>query len=330
MLCLSSCVQYWEEKEQTLLQFQKTKVDCEIYREKMNALQSQVAELRKERDQVPERRGAGRGEGRRESGRRRRRSRGQGLAGHFRQLALPSTAAASRLGGLPPRPTRFLNSGRCRLLARSLPSTGGHVQCLLSFPAREVCAQPRTGVIQTPHVTRTVNSSVCLSGRAVRAAHAGGCSVGADEKHVCLRLGPRRAGSSRWGIFASWPAGVLGERRGPGGDFPEPDGQGRPAQESVRADGPGLRPAPAAPHAAGRGPAGGEHSAPPHTPHTPHEAPGRGPAGGEHSAPPHRTTPHEAPDVARDRAGGPRRRAWGGAEPATATRGPRWGRGVWI
>lgn len=51
--CLSPSVQYWEEKEQTLLQFQKTKVDCEIYKEKMNALQSQVAELQKERDQVP-------------------------------------------------------------------------------------------------------------------------------------------------------------------------------------------------------------------------------------------------------------------------------------
>uniref|UniRef100_A0A452G328 Caspase recruitment domain family member 14 n=1 Tax=Capra hircus TaxID=9925 RepID=A0A452G328_CAPHI len=44
--------QYWEEKEQTLLQFQKTKVDCEIYKEKMNALQSQVVELQKERDQA--------------------------------------------------------------------------------------------------------------------------------------------------------------------------------------------------------------------------------------------------------------------------------------
>ncbi|XP_036078068.1 caspase recruitment domain-containing protein 14 isoform X6 [Rousettus aegyptiacus] len=44
--------QCWEEKEQTLLQFQKTKVDCEIYREKMNALQSQVAELQRERDQA--------------------------------------------------------------------------------------------------------------------------------------------------------------------------------------------------------------------------------------------------------------------------------------
>ncbi|XP_036691927.1 caspase recruitment domain-containing protein 14 isoform X1 [Balaenoptera musculus] len=44
--------QYWEEKEQTLLQFQKTKVDCEIYKEKMNVLQSQVVELQKERDQA--------------------------------------------------------------------------------------------------------------------------------------------------------------------------------------------------------------------------------------------------------------------------------------
>ncbi|XP_036919827.1 caspase recruitment domain-containing protein 14 [Sturnira hondurensis] len=44
--------QYWEEKEQTLLQFQKSKVDCEIYKEKMTALQSQLAELQKERDQA--------------------------------------------------------------------------------------------------------------------------------------------------------------------------------------------------------------------------------------------------------------------------------------
>ncbi|XP_016061795.1 PREDICTED: caspase recruitment domain-containing protein 14 [Miniopterus natalensis] len=44
--------QYWEEKEQTLLQFQKTKMDCELYKEKMTALQSQVAELQKERDQA--------------------------------------------------------------------------------------------------------------------------------------------------------------------------------------------------------------------------------------------------------------------------------------
>ncbi|XP_047401912.1 caspase recruitment domain-containing protein 14 isoform X3 [Sciurus carolinensis] len=44
--------QYWEEKEQTLLQFRKTQVDCELYREKMNTLQGQVAELQKERDQA--------------------------------------------------------------------------------------------------------------------------------------------------------------------------------------------------------------------------------------------------------------------------------------
>ncbi|XP_059527437.1 caspase recruitment domain-containing protein 14 isoform X1 [Myotis daubentonii] len=44
--------QFWEEKEQTLLQFQKTRVDCEIYREKVTALQGQVAELQKERDQA--------------------------------------------------------------------------------------------------------------------------------------------------------------------------------------------------------------------------------------------------------------------------------------
>ncbi|XP_076791474.1 caspase recruitment domain-containing protein 14 isoform X1 [Arvicanthis niloticus] len=44
--------QYWEEKEQTLLQFRKTQVDCELYREKMTMLQGQVAELQKERDQA--------------------------------------------------------------------------------------------------------------------------------------------------------------------------------------------------------------------------------------------------------------------------------------
>ncbi|XP_049714930.1 caspase recruitment domain-containing protein 14 isoform X3 [Elephas maximus indicus] len=44
--------QYWEEKEKTLLQFQKTKVDCEIYKEKVNALQGQVVELQKERDKA--------------------------------------------------------------------------------------------------------------------------------------------------------------------------------------------------------------------------------------------------------------------------------------
>ncbi|XP_006532436.1 caspase recruitment domain-containing protein 14 isoform X2 [Mus musculus] len=44
--------QYWEEKEQTLLQFRKTQVDCELYKEKMTMLQGQVAELQKERDQA--------------------------------------------------------------------------------------------------------------------------------------------------------------------------------------------------------------------------------------------------------------------------------------
>ncbi|XP_035314456.1 caspase recruitment domain-containing protein 14 isoform X1 [Cricetulus griseus] len=44
--------QYWEEKEQTLLQFRKTQVDCELYREKITTLQGQVAELQKERDQA--------------------------------------------------------------------------------------------------------------------------------------------------------------------------------------------------------------------------------------------------------------------------------------
>lgn len=53
---LRPLIQFWEEKEQTLLQFQKTQVDCEMYREKVAALQSQVAELQKERDQVPARR----------------------------------------------------------------------------------------------------------------------------------------------------------------------------------------------------------------------------------------------------------------------------------
>lgn len=47
--------QYWEEKEQTLLQFQRTKVDCDLYKEKVNALQSQLQQLQKERDQVPRR-----------------------------------------------------------------------------------------------------------------------------------------------------------------------------------------------------------------------------------------------------------------------------------
>ncbi|XP_032097318.1 caspase recruitment domain-containing protein 14 isoform X3 [Sapajus apella] len=44
--------QYWEEKEQTLLQFQKSKMTCQLYREKVNALQTQVSGLQKERDQA--------------------------------------------------------------------------------------------------------------------------------------------------------------------------------------------------------------------------------------------------------------------------------------
>ncbi|XP_074081070.1 caspase recruitment domain-containing protein 14 isoform X2 [Macrotis lagotis] len=44
--------QYMEEREQTLFQFQKIKMDFEIYKEKMNALQVQVVELQKERDQA--------------------------------------------------------------------------------------------------------------------------------------------------------------------------------------------------------------------------------------------------------------------------------------
>ncbi|XP_039082254.1 caspase recruitment domain-containing protein 14 isoform X2 [Hyaena hyaena] len=44
--------QFWEEKEQTLLQFQKTKADCAIYREKVTSLQGQLLELQKERDQA--------------------------------------------------------------------------------------------------------------------------------------------------------------------------------------------------------------------------------------------------------------------------------------
>ncbi|KAL0595546.1 Caspase recruitment domain-containing protein 14 [Plecturocebus cupreus] len=44
--------QYWEEKEQTLLQFQKSKMTCQLYKEKVNALQTQVCGLQKERDQA--------------------------------------------------------------------------------------------------------------------------------------------------------------------------------------------------------------------------------------------------------------------------------------
>ncbi|CAM5155696.1 unnamed protein product, partial [Eretmochelys imbricata] len=45
-------LQYWEEKEHILIECHKMKVDCEIYKEKMSALQVQVAELQKERDQA--------------------------------------------------------------------------------------------------------------------------------------------------------------------------------------------------------------------------------------------------------------------------------------
>ncbi|XP_067403318.1 caspase recruitment domain-containing protein 14-like isoform X2 [Emydura macquarii macquarii] len=44
--------QYWEEKEHTLIECHKMKVDCEIYKEKISAFQVQVAELQKERDQA--------------------------------------------------------------------------------------------------------------------------------------------------------------------------------------------------------------------------------------------------------------------------------------
>ncbi|XP_053155996.1 caspase recruitment domain-containing protein 14 [Hemicordylus capensis] len=44
--------QCWEEKEHTLIQCQKMKVDCEIYKEKISALQAQLADLQKERDQA--------------------------------------------------------------------------------------------------------------------------------------------------------------------------------------------------------------------------------------------------------------------------------------
>lgn len=52
LLPLCTPIQCWEEKEHTLIQCQKMKVDCEIYKEKISALQTQVAELQKERDQV--------------------------------------------------------------------------------------------------------------------------------------------------------------------------------------------------------------------------------------------------------------------------------------
>ncbi|NXK48257.1 CAR14 protein, partial [Chauna torquata] len=44
--------QCWREKEHTLLEYQKVKVDCEIYKEKICSYQAQVAELQKERDEA--------------------------------------------------------------------------------------------------------------------------------------------------------------------------------------------------------------------------------------------------------------------------------------
>ncbi|KAM6468549.1 caspase recruitment domain-containing protein 14 isoform 2-T2 [Liasis olivaceus] len=44
--------QCWEEKENTLIECQKMKVDCEIYKEKISALQAQIDDLQKERDQA--------------------------------------------------------------------------------------------------------------------------------------------------------------------------------------------------------------------------------------------------------------------------------------
>lgn len=76
----------------------------------------------------------------------------------------------------------------------------------------------------------------------------------ADKKKVASLAG---APALCWhGLYAlsvamCGPAGILRKRRSPGGDFSEPDGEGRPTQESVRADGPSLRPAPTAPGAAG-------------------------------------------------------------------------------
>lgn len=211
MRCLSPCVQCWEEKEQTLLQFQKTKVDCEIYREKMNALQSQVAELQRERDQVPKRRGAGPGRagpGRGEQPAPSAES-GPGLAGRFTQLAPPSMASASRWGVslLGPQGLSSQTAAACRPARRPAPQVmsgapfrSWHVQFVHSHVP---------GVIQTPHVTGTVHrqqrvpvgvSSAC--GTCWRVQH-----WGRREADVCLRLGPRlpasRTGtSSRVGLQA--------------------------------------------------------------------------------------------------------------------------------
>uniref|UniRef100_A0A8C8VLF6 CARD domain-containing protein n=1 Tax=Pelusios castaneus TaxID=367368 RepID=A0A8C8VLF6_9SAUR len=44
--------QCWEEKEHSLIECHRMKVDCELYKEKISALQLQVADLQKERDQA--------------------------------------------------------------------------------------------------------------------------------------------------------------------------------------------------------------------------------------------------------------------------------------
>nr|XP_056717772.1 caspase recruitment domain-containing protein 14 [Euleptes europaea] len=44
--------QCWEERQHTLIECQRMKVDCEIYKEKISALQAQVDDLRRERDQA--------------------------------------------------------------------------------------------------------------------------------------------------------------------------------------------------------------------------------------------------------------------------------------
>lgn len=209
MRCLSPCVQCWEEKEQTLLQFQKTKVDCEIYREKMNALQSQVAELQRERDQVPQRRGAGPG------GAGARRAAGA-IGGVRPRAGWPLHAAGPALDGirfqmgvslLGPQGLSPQTAAACRPARRPAPQVmsgapfrSWHVQFVHSHVP---------GVIQTPHITGTVHrqqrvpvgvSSAC--GACWRVRH-----WGRREAGVCLRLAPRlpasRTGtSSRVGLQA--------------------------------------------------------------------------------------------------------------------------------
>lgn len=83
-VCLSVPRQFWEEKEQTLLQFQKTKADCAIYREKVTSLQGQLLELQKARP------GAG----------------GRGPPPLSPTDPLPRRVPSSLLPLLAPRPTR--------------------------------------------------------------------------------------------------------------------------------------------------------------------------------------------------------------------------------